>query len=103
MFRVSWRNEPKLPQVANFKTNAIMPRMMSFVSTVLPYIQIILSVVLIGAILLQRSESGLGSGFGGDGFSAGHHERRGLEKTLFYSTIIVAILFAVSAFINLLA
>lgn len=75
--------------------------MMSFVSGVLPYVQIILSVVLIGAILLQRSESGLGSGFGGDGFSAGHHERRGFEKTLFYSTIIVACLFALSAFITL--
>ncbi len=77
--------------------------MMSFFGGVLPYIQIILSIVLIGAVLLQRSESGLGSGFGGDGFSSGHHERRGFEKTLFYLTIIVACLFAVSSFITLVA
>jgi preprotein translocase subunit SecG len=76
--------------------------MMSLVSAALPYVQIILSVVLIGAILIQRSEAGLGSGFGGDGFSTGHHERRGFEKTLFYSTIIVAFLFALSAFVSLL-
>ena len=76
--------------------------MMSFVGAVLPYVQVILSVVLIGAILLQRSESGLSSGFGGDGFSAGHHERRGFEKTLFNSTIIIACLFAISSFITLL-
>lgn len=88
-------------KVANFRPSDTMPQMMSFVSTVLPYIQIILSVILIGAILLQRSESGLGSGFGSDGFSTGHHERRGLEKTLFYSTIIVACLFALSAFFTL--
>lgn len=75
--------------------------MMSFVSAVLPYIQIILSVILIGAILIQRSESGLGAGFGSDGFSSTHHERRGLEKTLFYSTIVIAFLFALSAFITL--
>lgn len=76
--------------------------MMSFVSAALPYVQIILSVVLIGAILVQRSESGLGSGFGSDGFSSSHHERRGLEKTLFYSTIVLAFLFALSAFLTLI-
>ncbi|MFZ2049032.1 MAG: preprotein translocase subunit SecG [Minisyncoccia bacterium] len=67
----------------------------------LPYIQIILSLLLIGGILLQRSEAGLGSAFGADGMSSGKYNRRGLEKTLFYATILVAILFAVSAFLSL--
>ncbi len=73
-----------------------------FISSILPIIQVILSVLLIGAILLQRSEAGLGSSFGGDGFSAGFHERRGLEKVLFYGTIVVAALFAISALVSLL-
>lgn len=68
-----------------------------FIGTVLPIIHIVLSVLLIGAILLQRSEAGLGSAFGADGFSAGFQERRGLEKTLFYATIAIGILFAISA------
>lgn len=67
----------------------------------LPYIQVILSLLLIGAILLQRSEAGLGAGFGGSGGTGGRQTRRGFEKTLFHATIIVAILFAVSALIPL--
>jgi protein translocase SecG subunit len=73
-----------------------------FITTVLPIIQVILSALLIGAILLQRSEAGLGSAFGADGFSAGFHERRGFEKTLFIGTIVVAALFAISALLTLL-
>ncbi len=73
-----------------------------FITTVLPIIQVILSALLIGAILLQRSEAGLGSAFGADGFSAGFHERRGFEKTLFIGTIVVAALFAISALFTLL-
>ncbi len=72
-----------------------------FISSVLPIIHIILSVLLIGAILLQRSEAGLGSAFGSDGFSAGFHERRGFEKTLFYGTIVIAALFAILALVAL--
>ena len=69
---------------------------------VLPYVQIVLSVLLIGAILLQRTGATLGGAFGADNFSSGFHTRRGLEKTLFYATIVIAILFALSALINLL-
>lgn len=68
---------------------------------VLPYVQIILSVLLIGGILLQRSEAGLGSAFGMDGMSAGRYTRRGFEKTLFRATIVVAVLFGVTAFASL--
>ena len=69
----------------------------------LPYIQIILSVVLVAAILLQRTGAQLGGAFGGsDNFSSAFHTRRGFEKGLFIATIVIAILFALSALANLL-
>ena len=75
---------------------------MSIVASILPYAQVVLSIVLVALILLQRSEAGLGGAFGGnDGFSSGFHTRRGLEKTLFTGTIVVAILFVASAFLSL--
>ncbi len=69
---------------------------------VLPYIQIVLSVVLIGCILLQQTGASLGGALGGDNFSAAYHARRGLEKHLFYITIVVGVLFALSAFAALI-
>jgi len=75
---------------------------MVFLPGILPYVQIALSVLLIGAILLQRTGASLGGAFGADNFSSGFHTRRGLEKTLFYATIILGILFALSALVNLL-
>jgi len=68
----------------------------------LPYIQIILSALLIVAILLQRSEAGLGSAFGADSLGGSKYTRRGAEKAIFRTTIILGILFAVSAFIALI-
>lgn len=71
---------------------------MSFTHTI-PYIQIILSVLLMAGVLLQRSEAGLGGAFGGgDSFSSGHHTKRGAEKTIFIGTIVIAILFAATSF-----
>ncbi len=69
---------------------------------ILPYIQIVLSLLLIGGVLLQRSEAGLGSAFGQDGMTVGQHTRRGMEKTIYQGTILIAVLFAVSAFASLL-
>ena len=71
--------------------------------SLLPYIQIILSVLLVGVILLQRTGAQLGGAFGGsDNFSSAFHTRRGFEKGLFIATIIIAVLFALSALINLI-
>jgi preprotein translocase subunit SecG len=70
--------------------------------SVLPYIQIGLSVLLIAAVLLQQSAAGLGGAFG-DNFSSGFHTRRGFEKTLYNATIIIALLFVISALVALLA
>lgn len=66
----------------------------------LPYIQIILSLLLIVGVLLQRSEAGLGAAFGAD-TSNTRYTRRGFEKTLFTATIVIAVLFAASAFASL--
>lgn len=64
----------------------------------LPYIQIVLSILLVVAILIQKSEAGVGGSFGGsDNFNAGFHSRRGFEQKLFYFTIATAILFIISS------
>lgn len=68
---------------------------------ILPYIQVGLSVLLIAGILLQRSEASLGSAFGGGDAMGGKFSRRGFEKILFNGTIIIAVLFAASAFATL--
>lgn len=69
---------------------------------ILPYAQIVLSVILIVAILIQKSEAGVGGSFGGnDNFAAGFHTRRGFEQKLFYFTIIIAVLFSVSSLLLL--
>lgn len=72
------------------------------ITQIIPYAQIILSVLLIGGILLQRSEASLGSSFGGDSFSTISHTKRGPEKALFIITIVLAILFALTSFLNLI-
>jgi len=70
--------------------------------TILPIIQIILSVMLITGILLQTSAAGLGSALGGgsDNVDAGYHTRRGAEKMLFNGTVIIAILFVIVSVIS---
>jgi len=71
--------------------------------SLLPYIQIIISVILVALILLQRTGAQVGGAFGGsDNLSSAYHTRRGSEKGLFIATIVLAIVFAVSALINLL-
>lgn len=75
---------------------------MKTISSLLPYIQIALAIVLIVAILLQKTGAQVGGAFGGsDNFSSAFHTRRGFEKTLFIATIVIAILFAISALLSL--
>jgi preprotein translocase subunit SecG len=71
------------------------------IATYLPYVQVVLSVLLVIAVLLQRTGASLGGAFGADNFSSGFHTRRGLEKTLFRATIVLAVLFALSALAHL--
>jgi len=67
--------------------------------TLLNFIQIIVSILLISAILLQSRGSGLGGAFGGQGKS--YHSRRGLEKFLFKFTVGLAMLFVFFSVLNL--
>jgi len=69
---------------------------------VLPYVQVLLSVLLVVAIILQRRGSSLGGAFGGDNFSAAYHTRRGAEKFLFTLSIVLGVLFALSSFLALI-
>ena len=55
--------------------------------------QIIVSIALIAAILLQARGTGLSGTFGGD--SAVHRSRRGIEKRLFQFTVVLAVLFVI--------
>ncbi|KKU05125.1 MAG: Preprotein translocase, SecG subunit [Parcubacteria group bacterium GW2011_GWA2_45_30] len=68
--------------------------------TVLIIIQLIVSVLLAGAILLQQRGGGLSPVFGGEG--AVYRTRRGMEKTLFIGTIILAALFFIVGLLNLI-
>ena len=63
--------------------------------TYLYIIQIIVSVALVVAVLLQTKGSGLGSIFGGQG--AVYTSRRGVEKTMFNVTIGLSVAFFVFA------
>lgn len=63
-------------------------------------IQIVISVVLIVLILLQERSSGLSGIFGGGG-GGFYQTRRGLEKIVFYATILCAVAFVVTALVNL--
>lgn len=74
---------------------------MDILRAILPYAQIILSILLVAAILLQQRGSSLGGAFGGDNFSASFNKRRGAELFLFKLTIALGILFVGSAFLNL--
>lgn len=63
-------------------------------------VQIVVSVLLIGAILLQQKGSGLGSAFGGEGGNL-YSTKRGVEKILFYATIVLAVVFFAIAIIRI--
>lgn len=75
---------------------------MNLVLKILPYAQIILSVILVTAILLQQSAAGLGGALGGGGDGSFHHTRRGFEKFLFYLSIVCSILFALFALLSII-
>jgi preprotein translocase subunit SecG len=59
--------------------------------------QILVSIALIAAILLQSRGTGLSGTFGGD--SAVYRSRRGVERRLWQFTILLLVLFAVFALV----
>jgi protein translocase SecG subunit len=75
---------------------------MTLLKNMLPYMQIILSVVLVLSIMLQQSGAGVGGALGGGDGTSFHQTRRGFEKFLFYLSIICGILFALFAFLSII-
>lgn len=75
---------------------------MQSLTAALPYIEIGLSLLLIIGIVLQQRGASLGGAFGGDNFASTFYKRRGAEKFLFNATIVVAVLFVVSAIVSFL-
>lgn len=74
---------------------------MLILANILPWLQVIVAALLILAILLQRSQEGLGSAFGGSGSSSFNFAKRGVEKYLFNGTIVLAGLFILISVLNL--
>jgi len=69
-------------------------------STYLYIAQFIIACTLIGVILLQTQQSGLGSPFGGS--SSLRRSRRGVEKVLFQLTIGLAVAFFIMSLITVI-
>lgn len=67
---------------------------------ILTILQMIISLLIIITVILQTRGSQAGITFGGRGES--YRSKRGLEKLLFYATIILAVLFASVSILSLL-
>lgn len=63
-------------------------------------IQIIVSILLMMAILLQARGTGLGASWGGGGET--FRSKRGVEKILFRITIVLTVIFLLSSFVSAL-
>lgn len=60
---------------------------------------IIVSIALTAAILIQSRSAGMSSAFGGG--AEGFHIRRGSEKRIYQLTIVLSVLFLITAFAHL--
>ena len=63
-------------------------------------LQMIVSILLLLAILIQAKGTSLGRAFGG---LTSYHTKRGAEKALFYTTIILGLLFVGLSLLNLIS
>ena len=66
----------------------------------LQVIEIIVSIVLIGLILLQMQGSGLSSAFGGAGEF--YRSKRSIEKILIWATVVATTIFAITSLLLLI-
>ncbi len=67
--------------------------------TALTLVQSILAVALLVAILLQQRGAGVGGAFGGE--ITAYRSRRGIERTLFRLTIVLAALWVIFSVLGL--
>ncbi len=70
------------------------------IDTILQIVTIIAAVLMILAILLQQRGATLGAGFGSSGEL--YTTRRGVDKSLFEATIVLAVIFVLSILAGLL-
>ena len=75
---------------------------MQLLLTALPWIQVVLSILLIGLVMIQQGEGSLGAAFGGGSTAGSFRTKRGAEKIIFNATIVIAILFVLSAIVTLI-
>lgn len=61
--------------------------------------QVVISLLITLAVALQSSTGGLGASFGSSGQ---YHTKRGIEKSLFAATIILAVLFTLVSITSLI-
>ena len=73
--------------------------MLQLIKTFLPIVQIVVSVALAAAILLQQRGTGLSATFGGEGNV--YRTKRGIEKLLFRATIVLTAILLLSAIANI--
>ncbi|OGZ72401.1 MAG: preprotein translocase subunit SecG [Candidatus Staskawiczbacteria bacterium RIFCSPLOWO2_01_FULL_38_12b] len=69
---------------------------------ILFFTQIAISVILIVLIAVQQRGTALGAGFGGSGGGESYSQRRGIQKKIYYASIVIAALFIILGILNLL-
>ena len=72
------------------------------IKNILLILQIVVPVLLIPSILLQQRGTALGSAFGGGDGGSSFSKRRGFEKKIYTSSIVLGILFIVVSLLNLI-
>lgn len=60
--------------------------------------QLVVGILLTVSILLQNKEGGLSAASGSD--FGGYHTKRGIEKFLFYASVVLAVIFIVLAILS---
>lgn len=68
--------------------------------TLFTVLQLIVSLLLVVVVILQTRGSEMGMSFGGGGES--YRSKRGIEKILFYATVVLAAIFALLSILALI-
>lgn len=71
-------------------------------NNILIILQIIVSVLLVGGVLLQQKGSAMGSAFGQEGGGAVYGTKRGAQKKIFWATVVLGGLFIILSVLNLI-
>lgn len=69
-------------------------------SAILQILELIVALLLIGSVIMQSRGTSSGMAFGGG--SESYRSKRGLEKILFYATIVLAAFFALLSILSLI-